>query len=190
MKKRIFAVWILVLVSGVFAFANYSYTPGKPADLQITWPSLSSLKPSLKQPELLVFLHPKCSCSHATLADLARLIPDIGSRAHVRVVFNDLGDPSLLEESHSYAMASEIPGVELVKDPNGVQSNLFGVKTSGQMFLYDEQGVLVFSGGLTPSRGHEGESQGSITVLKWLNTRELQWKTSDVFGCSMKENLQ
>lgn len=193
MKVWLFGSWILILAIGVGAFAQFSYTPGQAADASTAWPSLSRLQPAENQPELLVFLHPKCACSHATLKDLGSILPEIGSRAKVRVIFNDLGDPSLLEESHSYEMAKEMAsesgGIEIVKDPNGVESKLFGVKTSGQVFLYDEQAKLVFSGGLTPSRGHEGESQGAIAVMSWLNSKKIQWQTSNVFGCSMKVKL-
>lgn len=189
MKTWIFALWVLILIGGVSAFARYSYTPGEAAEAAPLWPALSSLQPNLTKPELLVFLHPKCACSHATLTDLERLIPQIGARARVRVVFNDLGDSALLRESHSFEMAKEIEGIEVVEDPGGFESAKFGVKTSGQVFLYDERGQLVFSGGLTPSRGHEGESVGAIAVLRWLNSRKIEWQTSDVFGCSMKVKL-
>ena len=36
----------------------------------------------------------------------------------------------------------------------------FGAETSGQTLLYDRDGRLLFSGGTTGSRGHDGDNAG------------------------------
>ena len=42
--------------------------------------------------------------------------------------------------------------------------------TSGQTLLYDTKGHLVFSGGITGGRGHEGDNTGRESIEKYLQT--------------------
>jgi hypothetical protein len=64
----------------------------------------------------------------------------------------------------------------------------FGARTSGQAYLYDERGQLLFRGGLTPARGHEGASVGGETVRKAFTGAPAASgspASSDVFGCAL-----
>jgi hypothetical protein len=85
------------------------------------------------------------------------------------------------------AMARAIPGAHLLEDPGGVESIRFGATTSGQVVAYDPTGRLVFTGGLTASRGHEGESDGARLLETRL--RESPSTVAEirraVFGCGL-----
>lgn len=51
--------------------------------------------------------------------------------------------------------------------------------------LYDREGLLKFSGGITIARGHRGESTGHQAIVDWL-TRGTAERSSDVvFGCPL-----
>ena len=50
--------------------------------------------------------------------------------------------------------ASAIPGVIVTPDVGGRIAARLGAKTSGHVLVYDENGVLKFSGGITAARGH------------------------------------
>ncbi len=53
-----------------------------------------------------------------------------------------------------------IPNSTLLPDVDGVWLKTFNVKTSGHVLLYHPNGNLLFSGGITASRGHEGDNSG------------------------------
>lgn len=189
MIKFTIGLWIFVILAGVSALARFAYVPGDAANAPKSWPILTRLPAPANRPEILVFLHPKCGCSQATLRNLETMLPEIGEKAVVKLVLNDLGDPKLLEESRAFSTAKTLKNITLVVDHNGFETNAFEVKTSGQVMLYDESGRLVFAGGLTPFRGHEGVSEGELSIVKWLNQRDMTWKTTSVFGCAMKEKI-
>jgi hypothetical protein len=80
-----------------------------------------------------------------------------------------------------------IPGVPSVDDEGGVEAKRFGVATSGHVLLFDRAGRLLFSGGITPARGHEGDSLGRDALIERLaGTRTISGPaTSPVFGCPL-----
>jgi hypothetical protein len=51
--------------------------------------------------------------------------------------------------------------------------------------LYDARGRLLFSGGLTSARGHEGDSFGLRRIRSLLLTGEADRRDAPVFGCSL-----
>jgi hypothetical protein len=68
-------------------------------------------------------------------------------------------------------------------DEDGFEAKRFGAKTSGQVVLYAPKGALLFSGGITVSRGHQGSNPGLeslITCLTQSNPDRTPWP---VFGC-------
>jgi hypothetical protein len=81
--------------------------------------------------------------------------------------------------------AQTIPGAKIVTDPNGAEARRFGAQTSGETLVYDSEGQLQFSGGITTARGHEGDSAGKSAVLEILNHRETEFQKTPVYGCSI-----
>ena len=87
--------------------------------------------------------------------------------------------------------ARAIPDVRVIEDES--EAHVFGAATSGQVLLYDEAGKLVFRGGITPARGHEGDSAGGEVVRRFLSARSgrraadrsVSPHASDVFGCAL-----
>ncbi len=95
------------------------------------------------------------------------------------------------EKTDLWASATGIPGVETVVDVNGAEAWLFGSKTSGQTVLYNADGRLIFSGGITGSRGHSGDNDGRSAVLSLLRTGTAEKTRTAVFGCPLfKETPQ
>lgn len=97
-------------------------------------------------------------------------------------------DDSSWADSDLWRMAEAIPGVRLTADPGGQESQKFGIMTSGHASLYAADGTLQFSGGITPARGHEGDSRGKAAILDYLR-QEARAVTdaSAVFGCSLRK---
>ncbi len=69
--------------------------------------------------------------------------------------------------------AAAIPGVQMLLDPDGLLAHRFGAATSGQVLLYSADGRLLFQGGITAARGHEGDNNGSVAILALIAQRDM-----------------
>ena len=81
--------------------------------------------------------------------------------------------------------AAAIPNVTVVRDDDGLEARRFGAATSGQSLLYDVNGRLLFSGGITGSRGHSGDNAGRTAMLALLQHAPPGRDSAFVFGCSL-----
>ena len=70
-------------------------------------------------------------------------------------------------------------------DATGTEAELFGAKTSGHATLYGTGGQLLFEGGITGSRGHQGDNAGVSSIAKLLAGEKPDVKGTDVFGCGL-----
>ena len=61
---------------GIQAMLVFDHTPGAVRAIPAAWPSSSTIKRPVNRPELLVFVHPFCSCTFATVRELAQLRRD------------------------------------------------------------------------------------------------------------------
>ena len=162
----------------------YSNTPGPSQKVSVEWPPTSGLKRAPTQPTLLLFLHPDCPCSKASLGELERLMPFLQNHAETFVVFStSKGQSKNWEKEKLWKKAQSIPNVQVIADGGGEEAKHFGAETSGHAMLYDENGLLVFSGGITPERGHMGDSRGRTAVLSILEKRPAAVPLTPVFGC-------
>jgi hypothetical protein len=81
-------------------------------------------------------------------------------------------------------------GVRTVEDPGGREATRFGADTSGATLLYDAAGRLAFAGGLTMSRGHEGNSFGEERIVALLTGTTPDRNDSPVFGCPIHDRSE
>jgi hypothetical protein len=183
-------LWLVIVVVGMATLWAYASTPGPAATAGMTWPS-AALAHDARRPTLVMFLHPHCGCSRASIGELARVMAHAQGRARVYVL---LSRPSETEPGSErtdlWHSAAEIPGVEVLSDDNDVQSAAFGAGVSGQTLLYDPQGHLIFSGGITAARGHSGDNAGSSAVLALLTGGVPAVTTTPVFGCFLRSESQ
>ena len=73
----------------------------------------------------------------------------------------------------------------MVSDLDGAEARRFGAETSGHTLLFDLDGNLLFSGGITQSRGHAGGNAGESAIVSLVNTRTADRARTLVFGCSL-----
>lgn len=152
------------------------------------WPSGVDLPHNPHQMTLVMVLHPMCPCSRASLAELDRLLTMQPGRINADLVFVDYASlPTTLEQSPNWRQAAAIPGVHLVCDSGGHVAHAFGAWTSGQCYLYDMSGHLVFQGGLTGGRGEEGDNVGLTTAMEVASGHTGSGSRSLVFGCPLFE---
>jgi hypothetical protein len=135
---------------------------------------------------MLVFAHPHCPCSRASIHELGRLLPELRGRADVTVFFyQPEGTLDGWAYSGLWREAGSLPGATVRVDSGGHQAGLFGAATSGSAVLYDPAGRLAFQGGLTPARGHEGPADGQIAIRKLIAGEMTGTQRTPVFGCAL-----
>jgi hypothetical protein len=135
---------------------------------------------------LLVFIHPQCPCSRASLGELARIIAAARDRVQTTVFFYVPPD-SKEDWAHTdlWTSAASIPDVRVTADPDANIARQFGARTSGQTLLYDLHGNLAFSGGITAARGHSGDNDGRDSIVALLLGKTPRRSTTPVFGCGL-----
>ena len=94
------------------------------------------------------------------------------------------------DESALRGSAAAIPGVKVLSDVDGVEARRFGAETSGHTLLFDRDGGLLFSGGITQSRGHAGENAGERAIVSMVNNQPAAQTGTFVFGCSLGNRSQ
>jgi hypothetical protein len=107
----------------------------------------------------------------------------VSGKASAYVLFVQLNDH--WATSDLQRTAEKIPGVTLVADANGMEAARFGAETSGHTLLFDRDGRLLFSGGITSSRGHSGHNAGERAIISLINNHPPVGVATFVFGCSL-----
>jgi hypothetical protein len=130
--------------------------------------------------------HPRCDCTRASLAELAEVVARAATRPKTYLLFlRPEGLADGWEQTELWHMAAALPDVTLIRDDDGIEARRFGAATSGQTLLYDVSGTLRFSGGITGSRGHEGENAGRVALVNLLNRGTAERGGTSVFGCPL-----
>lgn len=179
------ACWFSAVIVGMYMLIAHSYICGPRGENPRRWPADSTLIRSETCPTLLVFFHPLCPCSKATLEELTRLLTKHKDKISVHIAFACDGNSLLLAQSSLYRDAKDLPGVHVVEDTSGAEAQRFGAATSGHVFLYSPSGRLLFEGGITPARGHEGGNLGTTAIHEWLASGRSTTTTAPVFGCEL-----
>ena len=178
-----FAAWILTVGAGLTMLWAYAGTPGPPAAALPMWPAAAFARDAGK-PALVLFLHPQCPCSRATVSELARLLAEVhASPAVYALVYRPSDAEAGWEHTDLWDSAEAIPGVHVMTDNGGAQAHAFGAIVSGQALLYDATGALQFSGGITGARGHQGANPGRSAVGELLNGGQPSTTSTPSFGC-------
>jgi hypothetical protein len=183
------AVWLVVAIVGLSAIWRYDNQPGLAARAPVQWPAASTLARTPGKPTLILLAHPQCSCTPASLNELAEVLARASTRPTTYVVFlKPEGFANGWERTTLWKTAAAIPGVALVRDDDGLEAKRFGSATSGQTLLYDGAGVLRFSGGITGSRGHAGDNAGRRSLVALLGGERSDVTATSVFGCPLFES--
>jgi len=179
-------LWASLLMVGFSLLEREEFTPVKNVPVAADFPSYSTIPLALDKPTLLLFLHPYCPCSRSSLHELDGLLAETQNKVSTIIVFTI---PSGIEpgwkQSDLWKSAMAMHGVRVLCDQGGVEARRFGVKGSGHALLYDPSGKLLFSGGITPSRGHEGDNSGRAAIISFVLDGHALVNQTPVFGCSL-----
>jgi hypothetical protein len=179
------AVWILAIAGGFSLLWGYENTSGPNLIPPSRWPLDSSLQLASDRATLIMVAHPHCPCTRASIGELARLMAQAQGRVTAYALFvKPDGASDDWEKTDLWQSAASIPDVKVVID-TGIEAQRFQAVTSGQTVLYDAEGQLLFSGGITGSRGHAGDNAGRSAIVSLLNTGVAERAETAVFGCPL-----
>lgn len=179
-------LWLAGLEVGLRAILNYENGPAAPGSAPSQWPVQSRIERVPGLPAIVVIAHPHCSCTRATIGELALLMARVRNRVTATVVFvRPPGVPEKWEETGLWRDAQQIPGVRVMNDPEGKEAALFGAVASGQTMLCNPGGKLQFSGGITAGRGHSGDNTGRSTIVALITRGKSELSETPVYGCSL-----
>jgi hypothetical protein len=194
MNRRIFVTGSLVLAGLIWAATvgamyhavrRFETTPGRGTVGRTMWPVRSRIALDHDRWTLVMLIHPHCSCTRASLQELERIIEmsDPSLKTYV-LVYRPADFQAGWEKTETFEAAKHLQRAHVIVDPDGAEARLFGGFTSGQTFLYDREGALRFSGGITSLRGHAGVNRGSMDVVDIVHAKAHQ-ATHPVFGCAI-----
>lgn len=191
MSNRVLAAalvaWAAALAVGFTALWRYKAAAAVQDDgPPLSWPAGSAVGRTPARATLVLFAHPRCPCTHASVTELGRLMARLGGSLAARVlVVRPTGVGPDWDDTALVSRAAAIPGVAVATDEGGTEAARFGARTSGFTVLYDASGRRLFRGGITSARGHEGDSFGSQRIVSLLTTGKADRADAPTFGCAL-----
>jgi hypothetical protein len=180
------AVWLVVTTACMALLWRYKARPGAPAAAPSHWPERSTIPRSADRQTLVMFAHPECPCTKASLEELSAVMTRVGGNVRAWVLLvRPPGVDEGWENTELRRRAEAIPGISVRTDIDGVEAARFGARVSGQVLLYDASGALSFAGGITDSRGHVGDNVGRQRLISFIESHTADAPTAHVFGCEL-----
>jgi hypothetical protein len=184
--KLLTGIWLLAMTAGFYTLLEYANTPGDAGRPVSDWPAESQIVRDPRRANLVLAVHPHCPCSRATIDALAHVMTCCPDLATAHVLFYRPADfPEGWQRTDLWQSAARIPGVTTVCDQEGLEALRFGAETSGHVVLYSATGELLFSGGITVSRGHQGSNPGLESLIFCLTQGKPDRTPWPVFGCPL-----
>ena len=172
-------------MAGLALLWKYANTPGFSGQAPPNWPTATGLKLSPADDTLVMFVHPQCPCSQASVGELEKIVARAPNATYYVVVYKPSGTSAAWEHTSLIESTAKVPDVQIVIDRDGGELRRFHAGTSGATYLYDSSGKLLFSGGITGSRGHAGDNDGATAIVDLLTTGHAAIDHTPVFGCSL-----
>lgn len=189
MKRSIttlISLWGILLIAGSYFIIGYELTPGESGSVVPNLPDHPVIDDGDGLPTLLVFAHPRCPCTTATIRQLERLLAECGDGIATTVIFlQPANQPENWSKTPLWEAATQIPSVKVRPDFAGQLARQLKVYTSGTAILFDQSGRLIFQGGITASRGHEGDNFGADSIRSFVQSGGSPRRSTPVFGCSL-----
>ncbi len=179
-------LWVFAVSAGIWIMWSYENSPGIAATPPAHWPADSRIPRVSNGATLIMMAHPHCPCTRASVGELALLMARAQGRVTAYVLLLKPKDmPESWEKTDLWNSAANIPGVHVLPDEDGIEAKRFHAATSGQTLVYDKDGRLLFSGGITSARGHSGDNAGRSAIVSLLMQGEAERTETLVFGCPL-----
>ncbi len=174
------------MTAGYFVLVSYSTTPKPAHAASDVWPVGASLNYDANRPTFVMFIHPKCPCSVASIRMYEQAVGDRTDALTALFVFTKPADENdSWCHGAAWNMVAEIPNARRCVDQAGRIAAYFGAVCSGETYVYNWGGRLLFHGGITGSRGHEGDCIGTEAIHAIACGRPTRRDTSPVYGCQL-----
>lgn len=183
-------VWMALAAAGWYGISAHGFNGAatSTADVAMQWPAESTIERMTGRPTLVLFLHPMCPCSRATLAELERLPVLAPNEALPEVCIVAAAPRSVGElwwSSSNLARAARLPNAHVFRDPGGVVTALFNARVSGSVLLFDATGRRLYAGGVTMARGHAGDNVGLQAITRLLRDHQAKVVAIPAWGCEL-----
>lgn len=165
--------WGLAVLAGLYLVAGHRFDTGSGGSPRRTWPG------DWGPPCPILFVHPYCPCTPASLRNFEALLAETGSEGIVVVAH---ADPLATPNGQS---ASRVARCAVRPDPDGAIARQFGAETSGHLFVYSRGGHLSFTGGITDGRGREGDCPARRAAAGCVSGNSTEYQSWPVFGCAL-----
>jgi len=176
---------------GLRTLLAYESTPGTIGAVPRQWPSTSQIERLTDRPTLVMLVHPRYPCTRASVAELAQLMARMQGKVDAYVLFLKPRQSGIeWDDTDLRRSAAAIPSVRILSDVDGVEARRFGAETSGHTLLFDLDGRLLFSGGITEFRGHAADNTGERSIESLVNGRTPARTATSVFGCALVKRSQ
>jgi hypothetical protein len=179
-------LWVPAVGFGMWTLLQYSNKPGPVGAPLAKLPDNAPVAWAPGRANLLMFVHPQCPCSRASIGELALIMTAGREKLQATVFFyRPASMAKQWARTDLWESAAAIPGVHPVEDYEGNTARRFGARTSGVTLFYDTAGRLQFSGGITASRGHSGDNAGRDAIVALLRGETPHVSRTPAFGCSL-----
>lgn len=179
-------LWLAVICIGFLWAWRYESVAGTQGNTPNQWPRDPGPIALQKSGTCLLFAHPRCPCTGASLRQLSEILATRPAWQNVQIVFyRPASSSSDWSDSSIVRSAVEMSHVRIIWDDNGHLAQQFGVETSGHVLLYDAGGKLRFSGGITAFRGHHGDNSGAESLVEFGRGQNITTQQTPVYGCSL-----
>jgi len=180
-------LWLIAIGIGVHTLMAYKGTSGESGEQLQKWPQNSPIGLPSDKPLLVMFAHPRCPCTKASIGELEMLVAQAKDEFKAIVVFHEPSGLLPSSDSASVKQARANQNIRVLIDETGLLAKQFGAETSGHTVVYNPAGKLLFAGGITGSRGHLGENAGSTAALSSIRDSNgaLSARITKVFGCEI-----
>jgi len=187
----LYILWLFAVGTGIVMILDYENASGSAGPAPGLWLSGTQIPLDRNRDTLIMFAHPRCPCTRASLGELNRLLAQSNGRiaAHV-FFFRPPGYPDDWTRTDLWRSAAAIPGVTVQDDVDDALARKFGAETSGYVLLYDPHGKLLFRGGITGSRGHAGDNVGETAIISLAMGQSTAVTNTPVYGCSLMNECQ
>lgn len=185
-RRALLGLWALAVLTGLALLTEFDTSSGALGSAPQAWPDGARANLDRARPTLLMFVHPKCPCTGASIEELKQIVAAHPGAANVQVLFRVLEvETADWMQTPLWEEAAAVPQARLASDPNGAEAARFGARTSGHVLLFDASGTLLFSGGITPARGHAGDNPGRSALAALLAGKAAPVARNRVFGCPL-----
>jgi hypothetical protein len=185
--------WSAAIGMGWWTLSSYEFSrePSPRAAANVVhWPANSNLMRAAGRPTVLFFVHPRCPCTRASLAEMERawVLDQKGTEQSPQLIVVATVPENGSEDWTTTATierARTLPGAQIVMDRGGIEAERFGVVTSGTVMWFDAAGHRLYAGGVTASRGHEGDNAGRDALAQLLRGSQTPGRGLPAFGCRL-----